>query len=521
VRGEREVPLRPLSVAAAVELFIERARAVAPNFTGSGPALGLVQEICNRLDGIPLAIELAAARVRHLPLRELLGQLENTLAALVGGARDLPDRQRTMRAALDWSYELLDGDQRRRFRALAPFRGGFDLKAAAAPIAALGELVDASLVLAETNASGASRFRLLDVTREYATERAAAAGELDGLTRRHATHFLELAEEAEPELRGARQRAAYTRLLDDEGNFRVALGWALEAGEADIALRLAGALWMFWRWAGLFIEGRAWLEAALAAGDESSLEIRCQGLWGAGWLAYHRGDYDRTAELGARMLELLEGEVSPVLRRNALTLVGNAALAQGRSRDALSALEDALHLCEPMGASWHLATSQLNHGTALLNANRLSEAQTAFERALAIYEARGDQHFAARTRIQLAYTALESGDTSGARRHAAEAMRTVAEARDAWGIAEGLEAVAAVGAADAPRESVVLAGAAQRLRDRIGMLPHPQDAILNQRQLEAARRQIADFDLAFAEGQATAVDEAIRLAGEALEAGSS
>jgi tetratricopeptide (TPR) repeat protein len=494
---------------------------VAPGFVQSKAVSALVDEICARLEGIPLAVELAAARVRHLPLADLHSQLDDSLATLVGGARDLPGRQRTMRATLDWSYQLLDVDQMRQFRSLAPFRGTFNLQAVEALIAPsesaleeMGALLDASLALAETSASGEGRFRLLDVTREYAVERANAAGELDGLRRRHAIHFLEVAEEAEPELRGRRQGSAYARLFNDDGNFRAAMGWALEVGEADLALRLAGALWMFWRWAGLFTEGRAWLDAALLTGDRSSLEARCQGLWGAGWLAYHQGDYARTGALGERMLELLGDDGAPVPRRNGLTLIGNAALAEGRSGDALTSLGSALHLCEPLGSSWHLATSLLNYGTALLNARRVGEAKPALERALAMYESLGDAHFTARTRLQLAYTALEGGDSREARRCAETAMRTIARLRDAWSIAEGLEALAAVNAADAPRESVVLAEAAARLRDRIGMLPHPQDAGIIKRQLELAGSRLPALELgqALQEGGSISLEEGVRRA---------
>jgi tetratricopeptide (TPR) repeat protein len=195
-------------------------------------------------------------------------------------------------------------------------------------------------------------------------------------------------------------------------------------------------------------------------------------------------------------------------------LIGNAALAEGRSGDALTSLGSALHLCEPLGSSWHLATSLLNYGTALLNARRVGEAKPALERALAMYESLGDAHFTARTRLQLAYTALEGGDSREARRCAETAMRTIARLRDAWSIAEGLEALAAVNAADAPRESVVLAEAAARLRDRIGMLPHPQDAGIIKRQLELAGSRLPALELeqALQEGGSISLEEGVRRA---------
>lgn len=367
VRGERQLHVRTLAaevdtgasgLAPAVELFLERAAAAVPAFAITPDTIEIVTDICSRLDGLPLAIELAAARVQHMPLTKLRTQLQHRLDPLVGGARDLPARQRTMRATMDWSYALLDGAEMRLFRALAAFRGGFGTDAAAAMIgsaerqeeadvlSSLSTLVDASLVMLAREASEEGRYVMLDVTRDYAMERSVAAREFAGLRRRHADFFLSLAERAEPELRGARQREWFARLLADEGNFRAAMTWALEVGEFDLGLRLAGSLWMFWRRAGMFAEGQAWLDAALAGGTSSALQVRLQGLWGAGWLAYHQGDYGRTGELGARMLNELGEGADDVQRRNALTLVGNAALAEGRGSEAIDALSEAVAITQ-------------------------------------------------------------------------------------------------------------------------------------------------------------------------------
>jgi predicted ATPase len=535
LRGEREVPLQPLAVrsdtdkpirAPAVELFMERAAAVEPGFDASPAAIEVATDICSRLDGLPLAIELAAARVKHMPLGDLRRHLDHRLDPLVGGARDLPARQRTMRGTLDWSYALLGAAEMRTFRSLAAFRGGFGRDAVDAVFQAveadagidatppLMELVDSSLVVPWSGAAGEARYRLLDVTREYAVERSTAAGEFEGLRRRHSDYYLSVAERAEPELRGAQQREWYARLHDDEANFRAALTWALEVGEADVALRLAGALWMFWRWAGLFAEGRAWLEAALAAGEASPLEVRCQGLWGAGWLAYHHGDYARTGELGRRMLSALAGTEDHLKRRNALTLVGNAALAEDRDDDAVAALEEALALCERDGTSWHLATSLLNLGTARLYSGLAAGARLLDERALAMYQELGDQHFAARAMIQVGYAWLVMGEPGKAIDPVTRAMEAAAEMGDGWGLAEALEAVATVRSENDPMAAAVLAGAAAQLRVRIAMRPHPADAVINRRYLERARDGLGaeEFMAATAEGSAMTVEEALELA---------
>lgn len=201
-----------------------------------------------------------------------------------------------MRDTLHWSYQLLGPLQQHLFRSLSVFRGHFGRDAAqsvvalpgsaeaAELLATLSALVDASLVLVETGAIGHARYRMLDIIREYALERAVDSHEVDPLRRRHAEYFVTLAERAEPKLRGASQRVWYARLSEDEANFRAALSWAMQTGQSETALRLAGSLWMFWRWAGLFDEGCAWLEAALKAGDGCPLQVQCQALWEqAGW----------------------------------------------------------------------------------------------------------------------------------------------------------------------------------------------------------------------------------------------
>ena len=533
LRGEHEVQVPPLQVgtdadaeSAAVELFLERAAAVAPGFDRSPAAIELVADICARTDGLPLAIELAAARVKHISLGDLRMHLEHRLEPLVGGARDLPARQRTMRGTHDWSYALLGASEMRLFRCLAAFRGRFGLDAAealihstAAPgaadvMGALGVLVDSSLVQVERLATGEARYRLLDITREYAMERSVAAGEFDGLRQRHADYFLARAVRAEPELRGRDQQQWYARLLEDEGNFRAALTWALGVGQSEIALRLAGALWMFWRWAGLFAEGRAWLDAALTGGKDCPLEVRCQGFWGAGWLAFHAGDYSRTRELGEEMLQLLSGRDDALHRRNALTLVGSAALAEDRNDAAVAAYGEALAVCSELGTSWHLATSQLNLGTAELQAGRQTEAREFFEQALRIYGDLGDRHFTARVLVQLGHVGLLTGQFADATARIDRAMTIFAELGDGWAIAEGLEAIATLRSENDATSAVQLAGAAQRLRERIAMQPHPPDARMNRAYLELARRRLTSeaFDEAWNRGRGMTIETAVDLA---------
>lgn len=532
LHGERQVPVQPLAtrvesgesgLAPAVALFLERAAAVEPEFKIAPDATEIITDICSRLDGLPLAIELAAARIRHMPLNSLRTQLNHRLEPLVGGARDLPPRQQTMRATMDWSYALLGAAEMRLFRGLAAFRGGFGKDAAAAMVQVgesmatpdvmqpLSALVDASLVMLARDPSEEGRYRMLDVTREYAVERSVAAREFDDLRRRHADFFLILAERAEPGLRSARQREWYARLLADEGNFRAAMTRSLEAGEFDLALRLAGALWMFWRWAGMFAEARAWLEAALAGGVGSALEVRCQGLWGAGWLAYHQGDYRRSGEVGAQMLSELSEDGHELERRNAHTLIGNAALAEGRHDDAIEALSQAVALTRSPEMTWHQATSLLNLGTAQMRAGQVAAARELFERALAIYREIRDRHFLARTLIQIGYAELLTSGPDSATPAIASAMEIVAEIGDGWGIAEGLEAVGTLRSLSQPRSTVLLSAAAAHLRERISMRQHPADAVIIRLYLDRARASMTSeaFAEIWREGRALTLAEAV------------
>jgi tetratricopeptide (TPR) repeat protein len=469
-----------------------------------------------------------------MPLDELRRSLDARLDSLSGGPRNLPDRHRTMRAALDWSYAILDEDAGRQLRNVSVFRGGFDVDAAAAidgpgwtdhrirVVNALSGLVDASLIVFEPGTGGQGRYRALDVVRDYARELAVEHGETGALARRHAEHFTTLAEAAEQHLRGAAQREWGARLLADETNFRAALSWALDRGEAETGLRIAAALWMFWRWAGLFADGKVWLEQALAQRGGSAA-VRLRALWGAGWLAYHQGDYRRTASAGEEILRLA-GDGDAASRRNGFTLIGIAAIAEERIDAAVDAARTALDLAEASGSGWLIATSLLNLGTALLASGDAAAARTDFERALERYRTLGDLHFTARTLIQLGYCTLSDAGQTAAAAPIGEAIQIASALGDRWGIAEVLEATAVLCAPTAPERAAMFAGAARRIRGEIAMNAHPPDERFNRRYLEMARNAMgADaYEAAAVRGEAapleTMLDAAARIAKETEDA---
>jgi predicted ATPase/class 3 adenylate cyclase len=295
--GEHEFPVPPLSLPdpgslppverltqyGALRLFVERARAVKPDFSLTKENAPAVVEICARLDGLPLAIELAAARIKLLPPQAMLSRLGNRLKLLTGGARNLPQRQRTLRSAIEWSYELLDEGEKILLGRLAVFSGGSTLEAVEAVCDARGDLpvdvldgasslLEKSLLRQEEGLEGEPRFAMLETVHEYAREKLEESGEAEEIKRAHAEYFLTLAREADPELKGPGQLEWLQRLEAEHDNMRDALGWALQREETELVLRLGGALWWFWFVRGHYSEGRRWLEEALTAGGRARLD---------------------------------------------------------------------------------------------------------------------------------------------------------------------------------------------------------------------------------------------------------
>ena len=321
--GEHEFPVPPLELPdprrlpavdalsqyAAVALFIQRALAVKPDFRVNNDNAPAVAEICVRLDGLPLAIELAAARIKLLPPQAMLARLGRRLELLRGGARDVPDRHQTLRHAIAWSYDLLEASEQVLFRRLAVFAGGCTLEAAEVVCQAVDDsaagpgqslevldgvvsLVDKSLLHQEEQASGEPRFGMLETIREYGLECLTASGEEHAIRRAHADYYLALVEAAEPALTGPEQATWLDRLETEHDNLRAALRWAEESGETGIGLRLAGALCQFWLGRSYLSEGRERLtRLLLLAGAFAGTTARAKALTGAGHLAHNLGDY--------------------------------------------------------------------------------------------------------------------------------------------------------------------------------------------------------------------------------------
>jgi predicted ATPase/transcriptional regulator with XRE-family HTH domain len=539
LRGEHEFPVPPLESPPqigddpseevmhwpATTLFWERALAVVPSLQLDRHTALLVIEICRRLDGLPLAIELAAARVKHLPLAAIREQLDNRLELLVGGPVDLPLRQRAIRDTVAWSYDLLEGRAQTLFRRLSVFAGGWSLDDVAivcGPVAEIGvplegmsALVDQSLVVLDRNSS-AVRYGMLDVVREYASRRLLDAGESEEISQRHALHYLSLAEDAEPNLVRAGHHVWFQRLHVERGNLRSGMAWTIDSGETVLALRYIAALWRYWRQAGEFAEGRRWSDAALAMPGTAKPSLRAKAVWAASALAFPQGDHARMGALAAEGLELAGQSDDPMDRRNLLTIKGMVALLQGRYGEALDPFRESVAICRQLGLSWQLGTSYLNLGTALLHAGAADEALATLRDGLLVYRELGDDVFAAHVNNTMAHVALARNDIAGADRLGREALSAAAEQGERQGIADGLHTLAAVaGAGSDPDRAATLAGAAEAIRNTIAARPGPFDVAIPSRFLRSVEQTVTatrwrrSWEAGYALGAEAAVEYAL------------
>jgi predicted ATPase/transcriptional regulator with XRE-family HTH domain len=524
IRGEREIAIPALELPPepraetvlafpATQLFVERARGVLPTLDIDDKAAASIADICGRLNGLPLAIELAAARLRYVPLSTLRDQLAHVLDVLVAGPRDLPARQQTMREAIGWSYRLLDAGERRAFLELSVFDGGWTLDGASAVcgsevVEPLSGLIDKSLVIGLD--VDEPRWGMYDVIREFA---AAERADRD-VERRHLEYFLELSEAAEPQLGGADQRSWLTRLERDHDNIRGALRRALAMGDTAGGLRIGGAIWRFWLLHGYLSEGRRWLRAALDRDPSADPHLRAKALWGLAWLAYHQGDLDVVVACGDELMTTAQAGADPVEMRNALTIRGIVELAEGQFAHAVGTFDRCVELLRDLGPSWLLATSLLNLGQATTHAGDV-RARDVLEASRRMYLDLGDEHFAARSLLYLGYAALLQSDLDAAGTSLRESLIAFWELEDAWGTTEALEGIAALGEhRRAGNSAVEIAGAAEALRERITMRPFPADHSVLERSLDRLRASIDPdtWTTRWEAGRAMTPDEAVEVA---------
>ena len=466
VRGEREYRMAPLEVPAAstpieallhspsVTLFWDRARAAGADWPEATENVVAAAEICRRLDGLPLAIELAAAWARLLPPAALVARLERRLSLLIGGPHDLPARQRTMRDAIAWSYDLLSPDEQRLFRRLAVFAGGSTPAAATsvagegaketAVLIGLAGLVDRSLLRpSAVDALGDTqpRMMMLETLREFGLECLEQAGEVEDTRRAHAAYYVGLAEAAASEFRGPAEMTWGARLASEHDNLRAALGWSLAQRDAATALRLAGALWPFWSARGYLSEGRRWLRDALAlakATHTTDDDAYAKVLIGAAHLAIDHGAYDEAEGCCTQAVILArERGLQPDLVA-ALNTAGLLARGRGNYPEATRCHDEALALAEALGNHVDRAATLTGLGYAALFSGDVARGTSLCEQSLALYRAVGDQRGLASALIGLAAAVTHTGAFAQSERFAAEALDLFRALGDTGQAAEAL-----------------------------------------------------------------------------------
>ncbi len=402
VSGEQELPLDPLTRDDAVTLFLDRARAVRPDFQPDEAELDAIGVICDRLDCLPLALELAAARVKLLAPTAMLGRLERSLELLTSGSRDAPARHRALRETIDWSYELLDDDQKLLFRRLSVFAGGCSLEAVedvcGGDLDGLGSLVDESLLRAE-----GERFGMLETIRVYASESLDATAEADDVRRAHATRYLALARTAASGLAVSDRAMWRTTLETDHDNLRAALRFSLDAGDPITALELCAVLWRFWFERGYLSEGRLWLDAALMASPDSS-PTRARVLSGNGVLAHYQGDYDRAEVLCQEALQLSRTLDDRTGIAEALTGLGLVRRARGDYPEAETLFREALTGYESLDDESGVARGIDRLAMHFVVVGDDATARPLFEDSLTRFRRLGDAHGIALGLYGLGYT---------------------------------------------------------------------------------------------------------------------
>jgi predicted ATPase/DNA-binding winged helix-turn-helix (wHTH) protein len=566
IYGEQEFPVTPLAQNSAIELFAQRAAAVWPNFAITSENAHTIQEICSRLDGLPLAIELAAARTKVLSPSAILDRLQSPLQLLTGGALDLPERQQTLRNAIDWSHSLLNEAEQRLFRRLSVFVGGCTLEAAEAVcntrrdlgidlFEGLSSLVDKNLVQRMDRAQTEPRFAMLETIREYAIEHLIDSGEQAAERRAHAAYCLVLAEEGNPELSPADRTRWLTQCDAEIDNFRSALDWLFETQDLDWSLRLCVALFRFWDMREHLSEGRARLEAVLHLAGEDRPKERARVAQFLGALATSQGDYaaaEHFLKHGLFLYEELGDQSGIAASLNAVAIsardrgdyssaqsnfersiacwrllsdrlamarclhnLANVAKVRGDYPRARQALREATDIFEELGDRSGAAWSINQQGDIARETGDIAAAQDLYQRALAAFRETGDPWGSARSLTDLGYIDCEQGDHQAGHAAYREALEIFAVLGHRRGIARALEGYACLALAQGQTaRALTLATAASHLRRVISApLPQAEQSKLD-RTLLPAWKSLSDLEgkRAWAEGSAMSVEQAMHYA---------
>ncbi len=546
----------------AVALFVARAQAVQPSFALSRQNARAVAEICTRLDGLPLGIEMAAARIKLLPPQTIVERLAHQLPLPPGGVRNVPERHQTLQRAITWSYDLLAPSEQRLFRRLAVFAGGCTLEAAEAVcrddsdpkpdvLEELAVLVDRSLVWQDPQPDGTPRFRLLESLREFGLQQLTLLGEMEGMQRRHAVFFLTLAERACPGLRGPDEKTWLDQLESEHENFRAALDRSFQSGDVEVGVALAGTLAWFWFVRGYFSEGREWLDRALSRRNEASESARTKALLGAAMLAFFQSDFPRSFTLAEEGLALSRGMGDKKGMIDALITLGNIALVKGSYERAKASFAEGLSLAQELSDKGeiagmlrglgHVARDQgdYEHATALYtdslellrelgykggSANLLAwlgyaalsrgesmKAAALGEESLVLSRDLGNKREIAVALNLLGHAAFEQRDYNRAGALFKEALYLQWELQNKATIAVSLRGIARTAdVLQQPERATRLFGAAEALREAIGISLHLDDYWTQAVDSIRARLGEEAFAAAWAAGRATPLGEVVK-----------
>jgi predicted ATPase/DNA-binding XRE family transcriptional regulator len=533
VRGEREFPLLPLAVpeahqlltidelaqVPAILLFLERATASLPNLTLTADNAAAIAAICRRLDGLPLAIELAAARVKVLPPAALLARLEHRLPLLTGGGQDLPTRQRTMRDAIAWSYDLLAPKEQALFRHLAVFAGGFTLAAAEAVaiperglevLDGVTALVAQSLLHRMPGLNDEPRYQMLETVREFGLERLAASDEMALVRQRHARHFLQLAESRVQGIQILMDLNSLTYVVPEQDNARLALAWFDDQGESEALLRLSAVLYGLWLARGLYQEGLRWLDRALERSRHIASVARAQSLMAAAHLAIYHGDYVRAATFSAEGVALAREVDEPTLGDQtmalqvgqALTVAGFLAYRQGAYDRAEDLATEAYDRLSDLGDTVPGAIADTGYALLVLGCTALVQEQ--FDRAaswvvaaLDHFQRAGNDWGLSDAQATLAGIRFCTGDLRQATALYGESLERAYERNFPILVVSALFGLAAVGAVSGqPEAGARLLGAAEGMTASLGAPMMARDAPAVERGLAALTAALGEERLA-------------------------
>lgn len=530
ISGEQEFPVPPLTVPPvddlsnlesiagydAVALFVARARAVDPDFELDDLNVGDVAWITARLEGLPLAIELAAARVKMLTVQEVLNRLEQRLTLLTAAPADTNDRHRTMRDAIAWSYDLLAPEERALFRHLGVFLGGFTLEAGSAVAGHLNgdvftgveSLLTRSLLYRPV-ATGHARYAMLEMIREFALQQLAAAGEDLEAASRHARYFCDLAGTIEPQLIQEPGGSGSQRLSAEVNNVRGALQFALDAGEPDLGLKLASCIWRYWQSSEQLTEGRGWLESLLAH-PNASAGARADGLTALAALAYWQADYDESWTEYEEALGLFQSLGNRLSEADTLYSMSVTANWRGDREVGERLAEQARSLFEELGSREGVGRALMAQGFSQFRRNEFASAQKLYEESRAIASESGDQPLATSLLLGIAAFVFHQGDRDGALSMLLEAVNEATELHNDHLTVWILDFVAALAAPRASEAAVRLAGAVDCLREAAGGGMRPE--LLNVEDARSVAARVlapAALDQAWAQGRVMSLDEAV------------